>query len=120
MAVMYKVTVYLMGRTGPIQKLCIRTQMSSSRRYLSCIQAAPETKMYTSRQGRVPPLPCHPPSYWLKLFSSQTFSRMNTPIFSNLIILHTYPPMKMEQSVPERRDIKFRRRRITQKKANNL
>jgi len=31
-----------------------------------------------------PPLPCHPPSYWLRLFSSQIFSRINTPIFLNL------------------------------------
>ena len=31
--------------------------------------------------------------------------------------LHTYPPMKMEQSVPKRRHTKFRRRGITQKKA---
>jgi hypothetical protein len=44
-----------------------------------------------------PPLTCHPPSCWLRLFSSQTFSRINTPKFSNLVILHTYPPMKMEQ-----------------------
>jgi len=26
---------------------------------------------------------------WLKLFSSQTFSRINIPAFSNLVILHT-------------------------------
>ena len=45
-----------------------------------------------------PPLPCHTPSYWLRLFSSPTFSLINTP-FSNLVILHTYPPMKMEQIV---------------------
>ena len=38
--------------------------------------------------------------------------------FSNLVILHTYLPMKMEQSVPKRRHIKFRRRGITQKKAH--
>jgi hypothetical protein len=44
------------------------------------------------------PLPCHPPSYWLWLFSSQTFSRINNPTFSNLTILHTYSPMKMEQT----------------------
>ena len=43
-----------------------------------------------------PPLSCHPPSYWLWL--SQTFSRIKTPTFSNLVILHTYPPMKMEQT----------------------
>jgi len=36
-----------------------------------------------------------------------------------LFHLHTYPSMKMEQSVPKRRHIKFRRRRITQKKAYN-
>jgi len=29
-----------------------------------------------------PPLPSHPPSDWLRLFSSQTFSRINTPTFS--------------------------------------
>ena len=27
------------------------------------------------------PLPCHPPSYWLRLFLSQTFSRIYTPTF---------------------------------------
>ena len=32
----------------------------------------------------------------------------------------TYLPMKMEQSVPKRRHIKFRRRGITQKKAYNI
>jgi len=32
----------------------------------------------------------------------------------------TYLPMKMEQSVSKRRHIKFRRRRITQKKAYNI
>jgi hypothetical protein len=47
-------------------------------------------------------------------------SRINTPTFSNLVILHTYPPMKMEQSVPKRRNIKFRRREITQKEAYNI
>ena len=31
--------------------------------------------------------------------------------------IHTYPSMKMEQSVPKRRHIKFRHRGITQKKA---
>ena len=49
--------------------------------------------------------------------SSQTFPHINTPKFSNLVILHIYPPMKMEQSVPKRRHIKFRRRGITQKKS---
>jgi hypothetical protein len=44
----------------------------------------------------------------------------NTATFSNLVILHTYPPMKMEQSVPKRRHIKFRSRGITQKKAYSI
>jgi hypothetical protein len=44
------------------------------------------------------PLPCHPRSYWLRLFSSQTFSRIQTPTFSKLVNLHTYPPMKIEQT----------------------
>jgi len=30
--------------------------------------------------------------------SSQTFSGTNTPTFSNIVILHTYLPMKMEQA----------------------
>jgi hypothetical protein len=46
-----------------------------------------------------PPLPCHPPSDWLRLFSSQTFSHTNTWTFSNLVIHHTYLPIKMEQTV---------------------
>jgi hypothetical protein len=35
---------------------------------------------------------------WLRLFSSQTFYRINTPTFSDLVILRTYPPMKLEQT----------------------
>ena len=37
-------------------------------------------------------------SLWLGLFSSQTFSPLNTATFSNLVIFHTYPPLKMEQT----------------------
>jgi hypothetical protein len=44
------------------------------------------------------PPPCHLPSDWFKLFSNQTFSHINTPTISTLVILHTYPPMKMEQT----------------------
>ena len=29
-------------------------------------------------------------------FTAKPFPRINTPTFSNLVILHTYPPMKME------------------------
>jgi len=35
-------------------------------------------------------------------------------------VLHTYPPTKIEQSVPKRRHIKFKRRGITQKKTHNF
>ena len=37
-----------------------------------------------------PPLHCHPPSCWLRLFSSHSFSRTNTPTFSNLVIGFLY------------------------------
>jgi len=53
---------------------------------------------------------------WPENSPSQTFSRINTPIFGNLVILHTYPLMKMEQSVPKRRHIKFRRRELPRRK----
>ena len=36
--------------------------------------------------------------YGKRFGSSQTFSRINTPTFSILVILHTYPPMKTEQT----------------------
>jgi len=39
--------------------------------------------------------------------------------FRNTLSARTYLPMKMEQSVPKRRHIKFKRRGITQKKAHN-
>jgi len=44
-------------------------------------------------------------------------SEFYMPTFRNTSI--TYPPMKMERSVPKRLYIKFRRRGITQKKAYN-
>jgi len=36
---------------------------------------------------------------WLENSLSQSFSRINTQTFSNLVILHIYMPMKMEQTV---------------------
>jgi len=52
-------------------------------------------------------------------------SEFYMPTFRNTLFhLHgqarTYLPMKMEQSVPKRRHIKFRSRAITQKKAYNI
>jgi hypothetical protein len=38
---------------------------------------------------------------WLRLFSSQNVSHINTPTFSNLVILHTYPPMTMNRECSE-------------------
>jgi hypothetical protein len=35
-------------------------------------------------------------------------------------LTHTYLPLKMEQSVPKRRHIKYRRQGITQKKSYNV
>jgi hypothetical protein len=36
--------------------------------------------------------------YGKRFVSSQTFYRTNTPTFSTTVILHTYPPIKMEQT----------------------
>jgi DNA-binding transcriptional regulator PaaX len=43
-----------------------------------------------------PPLPSHPPSDWLGLFSSRTFSRINTPIFLKLSHFSYLPAYKDE------------------------
>jgi hypothetical protein len=55
-------------------------------------------------------------------FSSQNFFQCKYPniLKPSLFYTHTYLPMKMEQSVPKRRHINFRRRGITQKKAYNF
>ena len=67
------------------------------------------------------PLSCHPPSYWLRLFLSQTFYRTHTKTF--LKPSHSTPTCLWRwnrQSVLKRRRTKFRCRGITQKKAYNL
>ena len=67
------------------------------------------------------PLPCHPSSEWLRLFSSQTFSRINTLTFSTPVILRTHPPMKMEQTeCSEMLAYKIQTLGITQKKEYNI
>jgi len=58
------------------------------------------------------------------LLGNTTASEFYMPTFrKTLFHLHrrigTYPPMKMEQSVPKRQHIKFRGRVIIQKKAYN-
>jgi hypothetical protein len=67
------------------------------------------------------PAPTLSPSFLLaQAIFEPNFSRINTPTFSKLVIIYTYPPMKMKQSVPKRQHINFRRREITQKKAYNI
>jgi hypothetical protein len=47
-------------------------------------------------------------------------SRTRMFLLESCPVLHTYLPMKMEQSVPKCQHIKLRRRGITQKKAYNI
>ena len=57
-----------------------------------------------------------PPSSWHTLLLSQNSTCKNTlAIWSKLLFLFTRP-MKMEENVPKRRHINFRRQEITQKK----
>jgi len=69
---------------------------------------------------RTHPYPIIASSNWLKLFSSQPLSRMDTPTILKFIL---YLPSCLwrwnRQNVPKRRHIKFRRRGITQKKTYN-
>jgi len=58
------------------------------------------------------------------LLGNSPASEFCMPQFRNTVcsifILHTYTPMKMEQGVPKRWHIKFRRLGVTQKKAYNI
>jgi hypothetical protein len=45
------------------------------------------------------PPPCHPPSDLLRLFFQPNLFPYKYPTFSTTVALHTYPPMKMEQTV---------------------
>jgi hypothetical protein len=66
------------------------------------------------------PAPTLSPSFLLAqaIFKPNLFP-YKYPNIPNLVILHTYLPMKIEHSVPKRRHIKFRRREITQKKLHS-
>jgi hypothetical protein len=68
---------------------------SHTRPWPPCGSLPSTTRFFTRNH----PYPVTLPSYCLRLFSSQTFSRINTPTFSNLVILHTYQPTKMEQTM---------------------
>jgi hypothetical protein len=63
-----------------------------------------------------------PPSYRLAqaIFEPNLSSRINNPTISSRLFFLLTPPMKMEESVPKRRHIKFRRRGITQKKEYDI
>jgi hypothetical protein len=53
-----------------------------------------------------PPLTCHPPSYWIRLFSNETFSRIHTPTFlkpSHSSHIPAYEDGR--DSVPKRSDV---------------
>jgi len=68
-----------------------------------------------------PLLICHLPSYWLRLFLSQTFSRINTPTFlkpghSSWVRAYEDGTDRVFRNVEKN----FRRRGITQKKAYNV
>ena len=61
------------------------------------------------------------PYSFLAIFRAKPFSRIIPQHLSNLVnSTPTYLPMRMEQSVPKRRHIKFRRWGITQKKSYKL
>ena len=56
----------------------------------------------------------------VRKFSSQNFSPINTPTFSTPVILHTYPPMKMERECSETSAYNTQTPGNYQKKAYNI
>jgi len=69
-------------------------------------------------QGNSPASKFYMPTFRNTLFHFHRQVGVNN--FLNLVILHTHLPMKMEQRVPKRQHIKFRRRGINQMKAYNV
>jgi hypothetical protein len=59
------------------------------------LRSLPSTACF-STQTR--PLPIPPPSDWLRLFSSRTFSHVNTPTISSWLFFLLTPPTEMEQT----------------------
>ena len=72
----------------------------------------PSTVCFSTRTR---PFPIPAPSDWFRLFSSQTFSHINTPTTSFQLFFLLTPPMEIEQSVLKCRHIKFRCWGIAQK-----
>ena len=102
----------LLHRVSPCA-ITFQTQSTTDRHLVSLPSTA-----CTSTRTR--PLSVSSSSDWLRLFLGQTFSRINTPKISSQLFFLLTPLMKMEQSVPKRRHIKFRRQGITQKKAYKI
>jgi hypothetical protein len=65
--------------------------------------------------GNSPAFECYIPTFRNTLFHLHRQVDVCVEFYT-----HTYLPMKMEQSVPKRRHIKFRRRGITRMKAYNI
>jgi len=61
----------------------------------------------------------YPVTTFRAVFEPNLFPYKYPQHFLHLVTLHTYLPMKMEQSVPKRRHIKFRLNGITQNNAYN-
>ena len=53
------------------------------------------------------------------LLGNSPASEFYMPTFRNICLFHLHRPTRMEQSVPKRRHVQFRRRGIAQKKAYN-
>ena len=58
--------------------------------------------------------------FYMPTFRAKLFPNNYPSISQTYFILHTSLPMKMEHSVPKRRNIKFGRRRFNQKKEYNI
>jgi hypothetical protein len=95
-----------------------------SPRHLPCLFHIPARGLHVGRYtpqlfsvlGRAPTLS---PSFLLAqtIFELNLFLYKYPKHFLNLVIFHTYLPMKMDQCFPKTRHIIFRGRGITQKKA---
>jgi hypothetical protein len=98
---------YLVCRSGPLDTLMMFTITISV------------NSIYNTRRVVMVPI------IWLYtkvvVASSQTPSPViHQPSFNPVHSTHAYLPVKIEQCVPKRRHINFRRRGITQKKAYNI
>ena len=78
------------------------TQRKETATYYTIVWPRPDTRLTSLTPPQPvsapqPPPTCHPLSYWLLLFSSQTFSCINTPTVLSSSHTSYHLPMKMEQ-----------------------